>query len=71
MAQSSKFVMFQRGDGSTVGVQATRVLYVAKGENATVLNFGAGTQVNVRGEFDDVIAALDAAGGDDNQAGSE
>lgn len=52
------FVMFQRGDGSTVACQAARILYVAQGEHGTVLNFGSGVQVNVREGFDEVLAKI-------------
>ncbi|MFW2350563.1 hypothetical protein [Qipengyuania sp.] len=58
MAERQKFVIFQRGDGSEVACQIANILYVAKGDHATVLNFGSGTQVNVRQDFDEVLAVL-------------
>jgi hypothetical protein len=59
MSASSKFVMFQRGDGSIVACQTDRILFVSRGDHGTVINFGGATQLNVREEFDDVIAKLD------------
>jgi hypothetical protein len=61
MAQSKRFVTLQRGDGSTVACQIASVLYVAQGDHGTILNFGAGTQVNVRDDFDAVLAMLEGS----------
>ena len=60
MPADSEFILFQRGDGSPVACQLARVLYVAKGDHGTVLHFGSGTQLNVRDNFDDVLARLGA-----------
>lgn len=58
MANSGGFVLFTRGDGSQVAVQPLRVLYVSKGDHATIINFGAGTQLNVKEPMDQVLAML-------------
>ena len=58
MSESSDFVIFQRSDGSSVACQSPKILFVAKGETGTVLNFGGSTQVNVREDFDDVLGKL-------------
>lgn len=58
MDGASKFVMFRRGDGSQVACQAARILFVSKGDHGTVLNFGGATQLNVREDFDEVLAKL-------------
>lgn len=60
MAEQKKFVTFQRGDGSEVACQIANILYVARGDHATILNFGSGTQVNVRQDFDEVLAIINA-----------
>jgi hypothetical protein len=60
MSANRRFVRFQRGDGSTVACQAINVLYVSQGDHGTVLNFGAGTQLNVREDFEDVLRKLGA-----------
>lgn len=57
-SESSTFVKFQRGDGSTVACQTANILFVARGDHGSILNFGGGTQLNVREEFDDVLAKL-------------
>lgn len=59
VSTQSRFVRFQRGDGSIVACQASNVLYVAKGDHGTILNFGAGTQVNVREDFEEVLSKLE------------
>ena len=64
MAESGGFKIFQRGDGSQVAVQVSRILYVAKGDHGAVLNFGAGTQLNVRLPFEEVVALLGDTAGD-------
>ena len=63
MSESGNFVIFQRSDGSSIACQRSKILYVAKGETGMVLNFGGGTQVNVRKDFDGVVGklGLDAA----------
>lgn len=58
MANSGDFVIFTRGDGSKVAVQPLRVLFVSRGDHATIINFGAGTQLNVREDMDEVLAKL-------------
>jgi hypothetical protein len=58
MDSASKFVMFQRGDGSTVACQAARILFVSRGDHGTVINFGGATQLNVREQFEEVLAKL-------------
>ena len=58
MSGSGGFVIFTRGDGSKVAVQPLRVLFVSKGDHATIINFGAGTQLNVKESMDDVLAML-------------
>jgi hypothetical protein len=60
MSQAGKFVIFQRGDGSKVAVQVANIIFLARGDHGTVLNFGGGTQVVVREEFDEVFALLEA-----------
>lgn len=59
MSETRRFVTLQRGDGSTVACQIASVLYVAKGDHGTILNFGAGTQVNVCDDFEVVLAMLE------------
>ena len=58
MTKSGAFVLFTRGDGSQVAVQPLRVLYVSRVDHATVINFGAGTQLNVKEPMDQVLAML-------------
>lgn len=55
-----KFILFPRGDGSTVACQTDRILYIAEGEYGSVLNFGSGTQLNVREPFKEVLNKLEA-----------
>ena len=61
MSDESEFIVFQRGDGSRVACQLSQVLYVAKGDHGTVLNFGSGTQLNIRDDFDEVLGRLGVA----------
>jgi hypothetical protein len=65
MSQTGEFKIFQRGDGSQVAVQVSRILYVAKGDHGSILNFGAGTQLNVRQPFEEVVALLGGSAGDE------
>ena len=61
MSEIGKFVKFQRGDGSTVACQMSRILYIAKGDHGTVINFGSGTQLNVREDFEEVLRKLEGS----------
>lgn len=58
---SETFTEFQRGDGSPVVCQLSRVLFVARGDHGAVLHFGGGTQINLRNSFEEVMAAIGAA----------
>lgn len=58
MSDASEFVIFQRGDGSPVACQMSRILFVTRGDHGAVLNFGSGTVVNVRTPFEEVLAML-------------
>lgn len=58
MAAENEFVTFQRGDGSPVACQISRILFVSKGDHGAILNFGSGTVLNVRTSFEDVVEML-------------
>lgn len=59
ISQAGRFVQFQRGDGSLVACQVSRVLYVAKGDHGAILQFGNGTQLNLRNSFEEVLYMLE------------
>ena len=61
MSSDGEFIVFQRGDGSRVACQLSRVLFVAKGDHGSVLHFGSGTQLNIRDDFDSVLGRLGVA----------
>lgn len=58
MADSKQFILLQRGDGSKVACQLSRVLYVTKGDRGATLHFGGSTQLNVQESFDEVLGML-------------
>lgn len=60
MSEDKGFAIFQRSDGTRVACQLSTILFVTKGDSGAVLHFGAGTQLNLREEFDDVVAMLGA-----------
>jgi len=59
ISQAGRFVQFRRSDGSLVACQISRVLYVAKGDHGAILQFGNGTQLNLRNTFEEVMFLLD------------
>ena len=59
ISQAGRFVQFRRGDGSLVACQISRVLYVSKGDHGAVLQFGNGTQLNLRNTFEEVLYLLE------------
>ena len=54
------FVVLNRSDGSKVAVQLATLLFFTKAQHGCVLNFGAGTQVNVKESFEELLALLGA-----------
>lgn len=60
IGQTGRFKQFQRGDGSPVACQVSRVLYVAKGDHGAILHFGGGTQLNIRHGFEEVLEAMNS-----------
>ncbi|WP_394729067.1 hypothetical protein [Altererythrobacter sp. GH1-8] len=63
ISQAGRFVQFRRSDGSLVACQVSRVLYVAKGDHGAILQFGSGTQLNLRNSFEEVLYLLEVEEG--------
>lgn len=58
MADQSDFVILNRSDGSKVAVQLSTVLFFTKAPHGCVLNFGGSTQVNVKEDFEELLAKV-------------
>ena len=55
------FVTLNRSDGSKVACQLGTLLFFTKASHGCVLNFGGATQVNVKEEFEELLAMVNSA----------
>ena len=60
MGSDKAFVVLNRSDGSKVAVQLSTLLFFTKAQHGCVLNFGASTQVNIKEDFDELLALVGA-----------
>lgn len=59
-SHGERFVLFERSNGSMVACQVSRIHFLAKGDDGSVLHFGGNSQVNVNQSFDEVLALLNS-----------
>ncbi|WP_343345264.1 hypothetical protein WJT74_12015 [Sphingomicrobium sp. XHP0239] len=58
MSNDQAFVVLNRSDGSKVACQLKTLMFFTKAPHGCVLNFGGATQINVKEDFDDLLALV-------------